>query len=445
MYRLLFLAFMIFPASIFAVDHEVKEPSQILFQNVKIFDGKTDSLISGKDVLVESNLIKAIGSGLAVAQHVQVIDGGGRTLMPGIIEGHGHLMLSVDSASWLNTHDVFYIAAAAAAEAEGYLMRGWTTVRDIGGPAEGIYRAVEDGRIIGPRIYNSGPIIGQTAGHGDFRQYADPHPNMIEYKQPFFRHFSFIADGPSEVRRAVRETLRLGGVQIKVMAGGGVSSITDPLHSIQYSPEEFRVATESAADYGTYVAVHAYLDESIIRAIENGVKVIEHGTLMTDKSARLIKEKDVFISPNCQVLNVSDDAIAFLSPASKEKFFQTKEGLDNQMALIKEFKLKTVFGTDLFGSTNNFKATVKEFSCRERYFSPVEVLRQATSMNGEVLALTGKRNPYPEGPLGVIAKGAYADILLVKGNPLEGTAILEDYENNINLIMKDGVIYKNAL
>ena len=139
------MAFMIFPASIFAVDHEVKEPSQILFQNVKIFDGKTDSLISGKDVLVESNLIKAIGSGLAVAQHVQVIDGGGRTLMPGIIEGHGHLMLSVDSASWLNTHDVFYIAAAAAAEAEGYLMRGWTTVRDIGGPAEGIYRAVEDG------------------------------------------------------------------------------------------------------------------------------------------------------------------------------------------------------------------------------------------------------------------------------------------------------------
>jgi imidazolonepropionase-like amidohydrolase len=441
----LVLVLLIFPSLILAANHEPKEPSQILFQNVKIFDGNNDSLISGKDVLVENNLIKAVGSGLAVAEDVQVIDGGGRTLMPGIIEGHGHLMLSVDSASWLNTHDVFYIAAAAAAEAEGYLMRGWTTVRDIGGPAEGIHRAVKDGRIIGPRIYNSGPIIGQTAGHGDFRQYADPHPNMIEYKQPFFQHFSFIADGPSEVRRAVRETLRLGGVQIKVMAGGGVSSITDPLYTVQYSPEEFRAATESAADYGTYVAVHAYLDESIVRAIENGVKVIEHGTLMTEKSARLIKEKDVFISPNCQVLNVSDDAIAFLSPASTEKFYQAKEGLDNQMALIEEFKLKTVFGTDLFGSPNNFKTTVKEFSCRERYFSPVEVLKQATSLNGEVLALTGKRNPYPEGPLGVIEKGAYADILLVKGNPLEGTAILEDYERNINLIMKDGVIYKNTL
>jgi len=429
----------------YADDHAVEQPTQILFQNVNIFNGTDDQLISGKDVLVEGNLIKAIGTGLAVAKNVQVIDGNGRTLMPGIIEGHGHLMLAVDSASWLNTHDVFYIAAAAAKEAENYLMRGWTTVRDIGGPADGIHQAIEDGRIIGPRVYNSGPIIGQTSGHGDFRQRADLHPNKQEYKQPFFEHFSFIADGPSEVRRAVRESLFRGAVQIKVMAGGGVSSIVDPLYTIQYSPEEFRAATESAADYGTYVAVHAYLDKSIIRAVENGVKVIEHGTLMTDKAAKFIKKKGAYISPSCQVLNLQDEAIAFLSPASKEKFFQAKNGLDNQMALIKKYKLKPVFGTDLFGSTGNFQATVKEFSCREKYFTPVEVLKQATSINGEVLALTGKRNPYPEGPLGVITEGAYADILLVKGNPLEGTAILEDYKNNINLIMKDGVIYKHQL
>ncbi len=324
-------------------------------------------------------------------------------------------------------------------------MRGWTTVRDIGGPAEGLRRAIEDGRVVGPRIYNSGPVIGQTSGHGDFRQHNDPHPNLIEYKQPFYEHFSFIADGPVEVRRAVRESLRRGAVQIKVMAGGGVSSAIDPLYTVQYSAEEIRAATESAADYGAYVAVHAYNDTSIIRAIENGVKVIEHGTLMTEESARVMKERGIFLSPSCQILNLSEEEVSFLSPPSRKKFREASDGLENQMRLIKEFGLKVAFGTDMFGTSENFLNTVKEFSCREKYFSPAEVLIQATSINGELLALTGKRNPYPEGPLGVIQDGAYADLLLVDGNPLEGTAILEDYENNIDLIMKDGVIYKNTL
>jgi imidazolonepropionase-like amidohydrolase len=421
------------------------EENRILITNVNVFDGVNEQLIDNANVLVEGNLIAKVSTREISAPGASVIDGGGRTLMPGIIEGHGHLMLSVDAGSWFNTHDVFYVAAAAAAEAEGYLMRGWTTVRDIGGPVEGIHRAIEDGRIVGPRVYGSGPIVGQTAGHGDFRQYVDPHPNLIEYKQPFYEHFSFIADGPAEVRRAVRESLRRGAVQIKVMAGGGVSSITDPLYTVQYSAEEFRAATESAADYGTYVAVHAYNDTSIIRAIENGVKVIEHGTLMTEESARVMKEHGTYLSPSCQVLNLPEEAVSFLSPSSQKKFREAADGLDNQMRLIKEFGLKTAFGTDLFGTPENFLSTVKEFSCREKYFSPAEVLIQATSINGALLALTGERNPYPEGPIGVIQEGAYADLLLVDGNPLEGTAILEDYENNIDLIMKDGVIYKNTV
>jgi imidazolonepropionase-like amidohydrolase len=419
------------------------EPSQLLFVNVNVFNGTDEELIDA-DVLVEGNLIKEIGQNLQ-ASGATIVDGGGRTLMPGIIEGHNHLMLSVDTASQLNTHDVYYVGAAAAAEAEGYLMRGWTTVRDTGGPAEGLRRAIDDGRVVGPRIYNSGPVIGQTAGHGDFRQYNDPHPNWQEFTQPFYSNFSFIADGPAEVRQAVRETLRRGSVHVKVMAGGGVSSITDPLYTVQYSPEEMRAAVEAAADYGAYVLVHAYNDTSIIRSVEAGVKVIEHGTLMTEKSAKVMKKNGTWISPSCQVLNLPEEAVSFLSPDSREKFYQAKEGLDRQMELIQEYDLKIAFGTDMFGNAENFEATPKEFSCREKYFTPAEVLIQATGRNGELLAMTGKRDPYPAGPIGVIRKGAYADLLLVDGNPLEGTAILEDYENNIDLIMKDGVIYKNTL
>ena len=448
LFRAVFLSF--FSAVLLcssAIAQESDQPNQIMFTNIKVFDGVDDRLKDGP-VLIEGNLIKAIGVGdisAAAGENTTIIDGGGRTLMPGIIEAHGHLMLSVDATSWFNTHDVFYIGSAAAGEAENYLMRGWTTVRDIGGPVEGVHRAIEDGRIIGPRIYGSGPIIGQTSGHGDFRQNNDPHPNMVDYKQPFYDHFSFIADGPAEVQRAVRESLRRGAVQIKVMAGGGVSSSIDPLYTVQYSAEEFKAATEAAEDYGTYVAIHAYNDTSIIRAIENGVKVIEHGTLMTEQAAEVMRDRDIFLSPSCQVLQLPEEAVAFLSDASREKFFEAKEGLGNQMRLIQEFGLKTAFGTDLFGTAENFAATPLEFTCREQYFTPAEVLRQATSINAELLAMTGPRNPYPVGPLGVIKTGAYADILLVEGNPLEGTEILVDYEENIDLIMKDGVIYKNTL
>ena len=180
------------PASAAAEDAGLQKT---LITNVRVFDGVSNEL-RDLDVLVSGNLIEAVEKNLRAPESAVVIDGGGRTLMPGIIEGHGHLMLAVDATSWFNTHDVFYIGAAAAAEAENYLMRGWTTVRDIGGPVEGVRRAIEDGRIVGPRIYGSGPIVGQTSGHGDFRQNNDPHPNMVDYKQPFYDHFSFIADGP---------------------------------------------------------------------------------------------------------------------------------------------------------------------------------------------------------------------------------------------------------
>lgn len=292
------------------------------------------------------NLIAEVSTEPLAVANGRIIDGGGRTLMPGIIEGHAHLMLSVDATSWLNTHDVFYIGAATAMDAENYLVRRWTTVRDIGGPVEGVHRAIEDGRIVGPRIYGSGPIVGQTSGHGDYRQTVDPNPNMVNYTQPFYEHFAFIADGPAEVQRAVRESLRRGAVQIKVMAGGGVSSSIDPLYTVQYTAEEFQTATQAAAGFGTYVAVHAYNDTSIIRAIENGVRVIEHGTLMTEAAAEVMRDNEVWLSPSCQVLQLPEEALAFLSDESLRKFNEAKESLDDQMRLIKEFDLKTHLARD---------------------------------------------------------------------------------------------------
>jgi imidazolonepropionase-like amidohydrolase len=166
---------------------------------------------------------------------------------------------------------------------------------------------------------------------------------------------------------------------------------------------------------------------------------------MTEAAAEVIRDNDVWLSPSCQVLQLPEEAVAFLSEVSRQKFFEAKEGLDNQMRLIKEYDLKTAFGTDLFGTPENFAATPLELTCLEQYFTPAEVLIRATSVNGELLALTGERNPYPSGPLGVIQEGAYADILLVDGNPLEGTEILVNYDENIDLIMKDGVIYRNEL
>jgi len=436
-----------FSSSAFAAKTEAPPIKQTLFKNVMVFDGSNDKLYKA-NVLVKGNLIDQVSKKsikVSDSKNTTVIDGAGRTLMPGLIEAHNHLMFPVPNTAWFNTHDMTYIAAAAAEESRRFLMRGWTTVRDIGGPSMGLHRAIEDGRIIGPRIYSSSAVIGQTSGHGDMRGYVDPHPNMMEYTHPFFDEFSFIADGPAEVQRAVREALRRGAVQIKVMAGGGVSSTFDPIYTVQYSAEEFRAATEAAADYGTYVAVHAYTDESIIRAIENGVKVIEHGQLMTEKSAKLMAEKGIWVGTNCQVLNLSAEALAFLTPDQMAKWRLVKDGLDNQMKLIKKYNLKASLGSDIFGSSENFKDARKELSCRKQWFTSTEILKQATSINADLLALTGARNPYQDGPLGVIKKGAYADLLIVEGNPLKDITILEDYEKNMKIIMKDGVIYKNDL
>ncbi|MGI9522938.1 MAG: amidohydrolase family protein, partial [Hyphomicrobiaceae bacterium] len=285
-----------------------KPKPQTLFINCNIFDGTSDELAKGGRVLVESNLIKAVGdANLEGAKHAEVIDCAGRTLMPGLIDAHVHLAITEPVAVLRDQQDWMFWGAVAGREAEKMLLRGFTTVRDAGGPAIGLARAIDKGKIPGPRVYPSGPVISQTSGHGEHRHYTQPHPNMPGNKPHFFnQHLEFLADGVPEVLRATREALRLDASQIKVMAGGGVSSSTDPLHTVQYLPEELEAAVKAAKDWDTYVLVHVYTDETILRSIKAGVLSIGHATLMTEKSAKAIKEADVWVVPFFSMLGLDE-------------------------------------------------------------------------------------------------------------------------------------------
>ncbi len=422
-------------------------PSRVLIKNVNVFDGKSEKLAIAQDVLIEGNLIKAIGDGATAGSGATVIDGGGRTLMPGLMDAHVHLSLVRRPGEIRNDYDWMYVGALAGVQAREMLLRGFTTVRDIGGPTVGLHRAIEEGQIIGPRVFSSGPFITQTSGHGDFRNYNDPHPGIAGELSLMERQgWLIMADGPAEVTRAVREALRYGAKQIKMMAGGGVSSPYDPLHTVQGGPEEFEAAVKAAEQWGTYVAVHAYTDTAVKQAVEAGVKCIDHGPFLTEETMKLMAEKGVYLAPTARIALTTPEALG-LDPNSTTavKLRQVNEGAKNQLRWAKQYGVKVVFSTDQFGAPEIFPEQSQEFLTLAEHFSPVEVLRIATSNVADLLKLSGKLHPYQEGPLGVIEEGAYADLLLVEGDPTRDATILADYENKIDLIMKDGVIYKNTL
>ncbi|KAA1188872.1 amidohydrolase family protein [Pseudohalioglobus sediminis] len=442
------LALTISIAASFSFAQEAAAPNRIMFTNVNVFDGVSKSLVKNTNVLVEDNLIAAVGVSIPKPEGAEVIDGGGRTLMPGLIDAHVHMTITESIADLRDNYDWMYWGAVSTIEAEKMLLRGFTSVRDAGGPAMGLQKAIDKGKAVGPRIYPSGPVISQTSGHGEHRHYTEPHPNFEGASPSFFnQHLEFLADGVPEVLRATREALRLGASQIKVMAGGGVSSSVDPLHTVQYLPEELEAAVKAAADWDTYVLVHVYNDEAILRSIDAGVLSIDHAQLMTEVSAKAIKKADVWVVPFFSLLGLDEETVrTALGPHAAPKFLKVQNGARNQMKLLKEYKIeKVAFSTDIIGSPAALTKQNDEFKYRLEAWSSHEVLMQATSKAGELLALSGKLNPYPAGPLGVIKEGAYADILLVDGNPVEDAMIMVDYENNFDLIMKDGVIYKNTL
>jgi imidazolonepropionase-like amidohydrolase len=416
-----------------------------LFQSVRIFDGRNATLSAPSNVLVRGNKIETISAqSIAVDRRAdtRIIDGGGRTLMPGLSDVHWHAMLVRSTPAIMLGSDVGYTTLLAGAEATATLMRGFTTVRDMGGPSFSLKRAIDEGVLPGPRIYPSGPMITITGGHGDFRQLTDlPRTiggmlNRIEQLGG-----SMIADSPDEVRVRVREQLMLGASQIKLTAGGGVASPFSPLDVSTFTEAELRAAVEAAENWGTYVSTHAYTPVSIQRSIAAGVKVIEHGHLMDDASARLIAEKGVWLSTQ-PFLDLG--GAAALGSEQQAQMRQVITGTDRVYALAKKYKIKVAFGTDILFSQALAERQGNSLVDMTRWYTPAEALIMATSTNAELLALSGPRNPYP-GKLGVVEEGALADLLLVDGNPLQNIELIKDPAKNFVIIMKDGKIYKNLL
>ena len=364
--------------------------------------------------------------------------------MPGLTDAHWHSMFNFWPISKVMTADFGLLSIAASKAARETLMRGFTTVRDVGGNSFPIYRAVNSGLSVGPRIYPSGGYISQTSGHGDFRGPNDVPENPgtpLDYAQRVGH--TLIADGVPEVIKRSREVLRMGATQIKVMAGGGVSSLYDPLDVTQYTFDEMKAAVEVAKSWNTYVAIHANTDAAIRLWIDAGAMSVEHGFFISEDTAKLMAKKGVWWS--MQPMDVEgEDAFKFESPISTAKYVQVVAGLDKVVALAKKYKVKTAFGTDLLFDPKLAAKQGKFLAKLKKWYTPYEALKMATHDNAQLFKLSGPRDPYP-GKLGVIEEGAYADMLLVDGNPLENLDLVANPEKNFLIIMKDGKIYKNTI
>jgi imidazolonepropionase-like amidohydrolase len=431
-------------AGAFAQPQSPAPSTSILFENVRIFDGKSHALSAGMNVLVRGSTIEKISKDpIATDPGARIIAGAGRTLMPGLIDMHWHTMLVRPTPAALLEGDIGHLNLIAGAEAADTLMRGFTTVRDLGGPSFGLKRAIDGGIVPGPRIYPSGAIITVTSGHGDFRKpFEVPRVLGAPQSRGEKTGAAMIADSPDEVRVRVREQLLLGATQIKLTAGGGVASPNSPLDASTFTEAELHAAVEAAESWGTYVTVHAYTPVSIRRSIAAGVKCIEHGHLMDEPTAQLIAQKGIWLSTQA----FADEMAEAFPPGSLEraKALEVFAGTDRTFTLAKKHGIKTAFGTDILFSPQLAPRHGELLAKLVRWYTPAETLVMATGTNAQLLALSGKRNPYP-GRLGVIEQGALADVLLVDGDPLADIKLIENPAKNFLVIMKDGKIFKSTL
>ena len=416
----------------------------MLFRNVHVFDGIHEKRIENANVLIEGNLISQVSNKEIAGDGATVIDGGGRTLIPGLIDAHWHTTYCCVPQSTIVTGDMSEIAIRGSLGAAQTLMRGFTTVRDMGGNPFAIKKMIDAGELVGPRIYPSGPPISQTSGHFDFRGKNDVPANTADPLSYWERNALLMtADGVPEVMKRGREVLRMGATQLKIAGGGGVSSVYDPLDVQEFTYEEMKAIVDVADTWNTYVAAHIFTDKATRTAIEAGVKSIEHGFLVSADTLQMMKDRGVWLS--LQPLLNDEDALKFDDPFSTEKWNQVTEATDRIYPLAKEIGVKIAFGTDMLFDPAVAAKQGKFLAKLERWFTPYEILKMATSTNAELIALCGPRNPYKAGPLGVIQEGAYADLILVDGNPLENIELLAHPAERFVVIMKDGKIHKNQM
>jgi imidazolonepropionase-like amidohydrolase len=414
----------------------------ILLTNLRYFDGTTLRMQGGRDILIEGGRIKALVPTGQGPEDAKRIDCAGRGVIPGLIDAHWHTTLAGVTQTQAMAADIGFVHLMAGREAGATLMRGFTTVRDTGGPAFGLQLAIDRGVLPGPRIFPSGAMISQTSGHGDFRLLNEVPRAAGDLSHSERVGVAAIADGRDDVLRRTREQLMKGASQIKIMAGGGVSSLYDPLESVQYLEEEMRAAVEAAADWGTYVCAHVYTSAGIQRALRAGVKSIEHGQLADSETIAMMRDEGAWWS--IQPFLADEDANPKSDPRQEAKQLEVAEGTIRAFGEGRASGVRMAFGTDILMNPRGTISQGRQLAKLTRFMAPLEALRMATGAAGELLALSGARAPY-DGRLGVIEEGALADLLVVEGDPEKDLDWLDDPRANLVLIMKDGAVVKDQL
>ncbi len=407
----------------------------ILFRSCNLLDPASGELRDGVDILVEGDRFKEVSDRPIKSAGATVVDVGGRTVMPGLIDAHIHVYLSEVNLQLLDAVPLTLMAGRAVTLMRAMIDRGFTTVRDTGGADWGIREAVESGHLAGPRLFIAGQGITQTGGHGDFRNRTDAGTTCACCSGVSL--ISRIVDGVPEMLRAVRDELRKGADHIKLMVSGGVASPNDPLDSLQFTVEEIRAAVGEARSWKKYVCAHAYGADAIARAVECGVRSIEHGNLIDAPTAKLMHERGAFIVPTLVAYDaMKRRGVEFGLPAvSREKNAIVLEAGLRSLEICKAAGVEIGFGSDLLGQLQVDQS--REFLIRAEALSPAEIIRSATIVNARLLQR--------EGELGIVAPGAYADLLVVDGNPLKDIGLLTEQGAHLPVIMKGGRFHKNML
>jgi imidazolonepropionase-like amidohydrolase len=402
--------------------------AQLVFENARLLDVEAGAMREGTSVLVENERVVEVSERRVAAPGARRVDLAGRTLMPGLIDAHVHCAITTMNLAAMTSKPATLVAHEAGRILAGMLRRGFTTVRDAGGADWGLAQAVERGLVDGPRLFFSGRVLSQTGGHGDFTPREDA-PRLCAC-QIHSSGFSHVADGVAAVRKAAREELRRGATQVKIMASGGVASPSDPIWNLQYSAEEMRAIVEEAEGWRTYAMAHAYTPEAIRRALDAGVRTIEHGNLIDRATADQLRARGAYLVPTLVTYFAIDELGRKLGfPAVSQA--KVKDVLERGLASLEIARAAGVamgFGTDLLGETHDQQS--REFQLRGEVLPAAEVIRSATLVNARILNRPGE--------LGVIAAGACADLLVVAGDPLANLSLLAEPEKSLLAIVKAG-------
>jgi imidazolonepropionase-like amidohydrolase len=407
----------------------------LLFRNFQLLEPEFGGLRGGHELLIEGETVREVSDKPIKSQAADVIDCGARTVMPGLIDSHVHVILSEVNFRYLEAVPLTLMTARAARLMLNMLNRGFTSVRDTGGADWGLKTAVDGGDIPGPRLFIAGAAIGPTGGHSDPRRRTDF--GMRCHCCDAMRFGMRQSDGVPEVLKSVREQMRQGADHIKIMMSGGVASPYDPLDSLQFSPAEVAAAVQEAHAFGRYVCAHAYTPETMTRAAQGGVRVIEHGNLIDEPTAKLMGEKGMFMVANLVTYYAMRERAAEfgMSADSLQKNDLVIDGGLKSLEICKRAGVPVGYGTDLLGALQMEES--REFILRSEVLSPIEIIRQATTIGARIVRMEGK--------LGTLKAGAFADLIVIDGDPLKNLGVFQEQGKYLSAIMKGGKFHKSRL